>query len=337
MKAVVATICAVLSVLAAAPASAETTPVLRILDYPGGSGFVQAKVAVAKGMCKARGVVCERKVIPNGVLGMQMLLAGDINVYGGPAETILQAVSRGAKLKVIGSSFTEPIFYLVASTRVPMAGDAVYPESIRKLKNRKIGVPARGTGAEFQLVSLLQDAGLAASDVTIVPVGPPDTALTALVNGQVDLLMLYDPIGGICEVRKVCRIIADPRRKEGPADLVLLGGAANPVAVTADFATKHPDAVKAFTAAMEDARAWMSEPANFPELMSIVRSHYAMATPDGEEIQERVLKAQLARGAYRWRINPQALQAAADYLSKTQQLKSPMDTRSLLLDGVSTR
>jgi NitT/TauT family transport system substrate-binding protein len=68
---------------------------LRIQDYPG-LGNILVRVAAANGYCEKHGIKCELKSIPAAPLGIQTLLAGDIDVAYGPAEVVIQAVNKGA-------------------------------------------------------------------------------------------------------------------------------------------------------------------------------------------------------------------------------------------------
>jgi NitT/TauT family transport system substrate-binding protein len=69
---------------------------LRIQDYPG-LGNVMVRVAAANGYCEKNGIKCELKTIPAAPLGIQTLLAGDIDVAFGPAEVVIQAANRGPR------------------------------------------------------------------------------------------------------------------------------------------------------------------------------------------------------------------------------------------------
>ena len=95
---------------------------LRIQDYPG-LGNILVRVAAANGYCEKNGIKCELKSIPAAPLGIQTLLAGDIDVAYGPAEVVIQAVNKGADLKIIGSGSRSNIFYLMAGahTETPNA------------------------------------------------------------------------------------------------------------------------------------------------------------------------------------------------------------------------
>ncbi|MEY4751957.1 MAG: hypothetical protein RIQ60_4171 [Pseudomonadota bacterium] len=308
------------------PAFGQTT--LRIQDYPGVGNFLP-RIAVAKGLCEKHGVKCELRSIPAAPLGVQTLLAGDIDVAFAPPEVIIQAMGKGADLKVLGSGATKPIFYLMASTKLATPNEAKgYPAVMQDFKGKRIGVTARGSAAEFQLVTLLQGAGLSASDVTILPAGAPNTALPAIVNGQIDGLMLFSPMDGFCEVNKVCRIVVDPRKGEGPADVVQMSGAAVVQVTTTAFARKNAAAIAGFKRAMAEAEAIAQDAAKFGEVMAVGLDTFKINAPNGEKVLEVTLRNAVA--GMRFAVDPKALQHAADYMQRTGQIAAKVDTAPLL-------
>lgn len=308
-------------------AAAQTTT-LRIQDYPGIGNFLP-RIAIAKGLCEKHGVKCELRTIPAAPLGMQTLLAGDIDIAFGPPEVVVQAMGKGADLKVLGSGATRPVFYLMAAAGLATPNEAKgYPAVMHDFKGKRIGVTARGSAAEFQLVTLLQGAGLSASDVTIVPAGAPNTALPAIVNGQIDGLMLFSPMDGFCEVNKVCRIVVDPRKGEGPADIVGVTGAATVHVVTTAFARKNAVALAGFRRAMAEAEAIAQNPANFGELMKIGTDTFKINAPNGDKVLEVTLRN--AVSSFQFAVDPKALQHAADYMQRSGQISQKVDTAPLL-------
>ncbi len=301
---------------------------LRIQDYPG-LGNVMVRVAAANGYCEKNGIKCELKTIPAAPLGIQTLLAGDIDIAFGPAEVVIQAANKGADLKIIGNGARDSIFFLMAGahTETPNAAKG-YPAVMADLKGKKIGVTARGSGAEFQLLDMLKGAGMAGSDVTIVPVGAPNTALPAMANKQIDALMLFAPMDGFCAAMKVCRVIVDPRKGEGPKEITQLNGATGPMTVRGEFAQKKGAALDGFAKAMRESEAFIQNPANFNAVLKVINDTFKIEGPAGASAVEASLRNSIAGS--RFALEPKALQAAADYLHRTAQIDKAVDTAKLL-------
>lgn len=304
------------------------TPTLRIQDYPG-LGNAITRVAIANGYCDKNGIKCELKTIPTGPLGVQTLMAGDIDIAFGPTEVVVQAFNKGADLKVIGNGYRDNSFFLMAGAHIETPNAAKgYPAVMADLKGKKIGVTARGTGAEFQLLSFLKGAGLSASDVTIVPVGAPNTALPAIANKQVDALMLFAPMDGFCGAMKVCRVLVDPRKNEGPKEITQLNGGATPMTVRGDFAQKNGATLDAFAKAMRESEAFIQNPANFSAVLKVINDTFKFEGPAGAAAMEISLRNSIS--GTKFSMDTKAFQAVADYLHSTQQIDRVVDTSKIL-------
>ncbi len=308
-------------------AMAQTTT-LRIQDYPG-LGNVLTRVAAANGYCEKHGVKCDLKTIPAAPLGMQTLLAGDLDVYFGPAEVAIQAFNKGADLKIIGGITSETTFFLMAGAAMETPNAAKgYPAVMQDFKGKKIGVTARGSAAEFQLVDMLRGAGMQATDVTIIPVGAPNTALPAIANKQIDALMSFPPMDGFCHAMKVCRVIIDPRKGQGPVEITRLNGGAGPAVVRSDFAQKNAAAIDGYARALKEAEVFAQDPKNFDALLKIINQTFKIDGPAGAAAVEHSLRNAIS-GA-RFSYDAKALQHAADYLHKSGQIDKVVDTSRML-------
>ena len=315
------------STFAALPAHAETST-LRIQDYPGIGNFL-VRIANANGYCEKHGIKCELRPIPQAPLGLQTLLAGDIEVAFGPPEVLVQAVNKGADLRVVGSGARAPTFFLMAGADLATPNESKgYPAVMQDFKGKKIGVTARGSAAEFQLKTMLQGAGMKADDVTIVAVGSPNTAFPAIKNKQIDGLMLFSPMDGFCEVTKACRVVVDPRQGQGPKELLGVDGAANVQTVTASFAAANPKTIEAYRSAMAEAEAFAQKPGNYPAMLKIAQDTFKINAPGGEQILDVALKN--AAPSLRFTVDPKAMQHAANYMQETGQIDKAVDTSKLL-------
>ena len=320
------TVC-IVALLVTTPAWSQT--VLRIQDYPGLGNFL-VRVANANGLCEKHGVKCDLRIIPQASLGLQALLARDIEVAHAPPEVLIQATSKGADLKVVGSSLRMPPFFLIASTSLATPNAVKgYPAVMQDFKGKRIGIAARGTATEFQLIDFLKGAGLKAEDVTLLAVGAPNTALPAITNGQIDGLMLYSPMDGFCEVNNVCRVVVDPRKGEGPADVLNTAGAAVVFVVRGDFAVKNSAALDGFSRAMREAEALLKNPANFAAMLKVAQDTFKITTPNGDQVLAISLRNNLP--TYGFELDPKAMQHIAEYMHRTGQIDKLVDTGKLLL------
>lgn len=314
------------AVLAAGASQAQTT--LRIQDYPG-TGNLLVRVAQANGYCTANGLNCELKTIPAAPLGLQTMLAGDIDVAFGPAEVAAAALARKAPFKVIGAGFVDPVFFLIAGSQTKLENESKgYPEVIKSLKGLKIGVTQRGSGAEFQVVDMLKEVGLSANDVTFVAVGAPNTAFPALTNGQIDVAMTFAPSDGMCEVLKVCRLIVDPRKGQGPASMLKTRGGAGVLMVRSPWAESNGATIVAFRKALAQAESFIQDPKNFAATLAVLKATFGMQMPKADEIAEASLRAGVT--TFKATVSVTALQAVADNMTADKLLPTSVDMSSLI-------
>jgi NitT/TauT family transport system substrate-binding protein len=258
------------------------------------------------------------------------MLAGDIDVAYGPTEVAAAALARKAPIKVVGAGFVEPVFFLVAGNNTVLNNETKgYPQVIKSLKGLKIGVTQRGSGAEFQVVDMLRDAGLTAADVTFVAVGAPNTAFPALTKGQVDVVMTFSPSDGMCSVLKACRVIVDPRKGEGPKSILNTRGGAGVMLVKSDWAAAHGTEVAAFRQALAKAEAYVQDPAKFDDVLAVLNATFGLKLPQADQIAEAVLRNGIK--TFRAQGNVAAMQAVADGMTATQLLPVKVDMASAVL------
>ena len=310
-------------------ASAMAQPVVRFQDYPG-TGNMLVRVAIEQGFCQQAGIRCELRTIPAAPLGMQTMLAGDIEVFYGPTEVIAASAARKVPIKVIAAGFVEPVFFMAAAanTELPTEKEG-YPGVVKSFKGKKIGVTQRGSGAEFQVVDMLADAGLTANDVTFVAVGAPDTAFPALTRGQVDLIMTFSPTDGMCEVLKACRVVVDPRKGQGPKSILATRGGAGAMAVKADWAAANAPTVAAIHRTLELSEAFITNPANFGRTLEILRKTFALQLPNADQIAEVALRSSI--GTFKARGTVPAMQAVADSMTENKLLPVKVDLAPVVL------
>ena len=320
---------AIASVSALSTSAMAQSSVLRIQDYPGLGNFL-VRVANANGLCAKHAITCELRSIPQAPLAMQTLLAGDLDVAFTPPEVLVQAVNKGAAVKAIGSGARGPTVFLMAGAGwdTPNAAKG-YPAVMQDFKGKTIGVTARGSAAEFQLVSLLKGAGMSAQDVTIVAVGSPNTAFPAISQKQIDGLMLFTPMDGFCEVSKVCRVVVDPRKAQGPSDVLETKGASMLQVVRDEFLQKNSKAIEGYRRAMTEASEFAQNPANFAALLKIAQDTFKINVPNGDQILEVSLRNSLP--TLQFPVDPKAFQEAARYMQRTGQISKVVDTSTLLV------
>lgn len=305
---------------------------LRIQSYPGNvAAYLTWWVAADKGFCNDHGLKCEFVPLVSGPLGMQALLSGSIDIAAAITEVVVSAASRGGDIQIIASTHPRHYMSLSVSRDVPLPSlSKGYPEVMKDLKGRKIGVTVRGSAVELQVKALLAGAGMDAADVTFVAVGSPGTAYPALTTRQVDAAMMFQPFKAICEAQKTCITAVDLGKGQGPSDLLALNGAVQYVAATRKFIESNPVVVDALIQALEDAVRWIRNPANQGEVVRILKANYAIGkdVPNADAVMQELARSEAAGAGAS--IDRNAVKAYVDYMTRHRFIEKPVDASSLV-------
>jgi NitT/TauT family transport system substrate-binding protein len=196
------------------------------------------------------------------------------------------------------------------------------------LKGKKIGVPARGSGAEMQFGLLAESAGLKPSDYTFVAVGSPNTSFGTLKSKQIDASMSFEPSASMCDVLKECKTVYVGALASEPKEIVGTNGASAVLAVTQETIDKSAGAVDALIAAAKDAEDFIQAPANFAEVLKIAKSYFEFQMPKGDEVMEVSIKSAIP--SMKVAVSRDALKQIAANMLATKQISAPFDTSKVL-------
>ena len=111
---------------------------------------------------------------------------------------MLEALNAGA----VNLAFTTPVVYIANSVPHPHGEAILVPNAskiadVSGLKGKKVAV-AKGSSANYLLVSAVEKSGLSFSDITPVYLQPPD-ARAAFQSGDVDAWAIWDPFYAAAE------------------------------------------------------------------------------------------------------------------------------------------
>ena len=322
---IAASLFAVSAPVALAQGKGET---VKIQDYPG-TGNMLYRIAVSKGYCDNHGIKCQLQVIQSGPLGAQALLSKSIDVAFFSAEVPINAAIKGAKIKIILGGAIMNVFQIVIRNDLDAPNaDKGYPSFMADLKGKKIGVTARGSGAEYQFGMLAVRAGLKVDDFTFVAVGSPNTSHGALLSKQIDASMTFEPSASMCDVLKTCKTIYRGREATEPVEIVKTNGASGVTGVTQELIDKSPHVVEALIAAAKDAEAFIQDPKNFDEVLRIAQTYFKFEMAQGDEVMRDSLKSGI-RG-YKTAVSRDALKQIAANMLATKQIDAAVDTDALL-------
>lgn len=313
------------------PAHAKDKVVIQ--QYQGTYGNAAAVIAAKVGMCERNGLDCEIKYINSGPLGLQALVGKSLDVAFVGTDTLITGIARGAKIQLVYAGYQPLTLSFVARNDVALQKGTV-KETLQQLKGKRIGVTIRGSQTEIHFLSLVNAAGMKASDFTIIPVGGPSTAYTALTVGKsVDAMMIMNPLKQICVVSKTCQLVFDADTVEWPAELRAMNGASVAMAMRTEAIEANPDLAKRFIQAMNEANAWIRDPKNRVAVMQLLGPSMSLGDiPQADAVRQSWLDndiAQMGDG----KLSRPAVQGVINYLAGQGLIESTPTVASIVYSG----
>ena len=163
-----------------------------------------------------------------------------LGLIGEPAA-ILQ-VAEGTDLRIVASFSSTPLSGHLVSRPGITTPDA--------LRDKRIGVRVVGAGVWISTVLALEQLGLSPTHdrITMVPTGSPREIAAALEEGAIDAAMVTVAQSRALQAKGYTALLSDY-----PAGIPAYGGC---LAVTAEYAANHPDAVQGVVTALTEALAF---------------------------------------------------------------------------------
>ena len=209
-------------------------------------------VAMQRGYFADEGLKVELSEFAGGSRVAQAVVGASADVGMGGFEYALQLQPKGITLKNVVVTLRYPAIAI----GVGKAHAAAY-RSPGDLKGLKVGVSAPGSQTHYGVNRLLAKAGLNGSDVSIIGLGAPPSALAAVRAGKVDVLSYADPVMTVLEAQGDLKIVADARTTKGTLDLFGVAYPGGAVYVMDEFARANPTTVQAVANAMVRALKWL--------------------------------------------------------------------------------
>lgn len=268
--ALVAVIIAAL-VAACSPPGSNSADSVRLQSYAGGSMYL-GYLTQALGNFDKEGVDVSIVEVSTGPQALNAMLSGSLDIGILNTFTVQPLLAQRQKLQVIGGH-KGPYPQIIGSASLT---ETQWPQAVRQLKGRTIGVLALGGGEQAFCEIALRGAGLQPSDYTFVGTGSSQATGAALSTGRVDAGCVSDvPAASlISEGRPVLFSFLDRTSpaSQYPADILSIGEDFSYIQMwsTTDWAAKNPESVDKVRRGMAKTVAWMNDPANFEELVSIL-------------------------------------------------------------------
>lgn len=210
--------------------------------------------------------------IASGVVSINALIGGDIQIAAASSSSAVAAASRGAPVAVVATFGPTP-YILVAH---PSIG------SIDGLKGKIIGTSRAGSGSDFALKRLLVKLGLSAGkDVTVLPTGlsESDKRILVMFQGKIHAT--------IASPDSIAHFERRGQKLTALADLLQMGifTSGSVLAATRPFLKARAAAAKGFLAAFCEA-IWIAR-TDREQTFAIYRKYLRVTDPAELEILRR--------------------------------------------------
>ncbi len=273
-----ACIVAALSVLSAAPAGALEK--VKMSTFQGNLCCFTVDVAQQLKLYERHGLDMEL-VYGTGIQVTNIMVSGSTDFGAFAVEHGVAVRSKGQDVKLLVLNQLLPPLGLIVRNEVPTPNaDKPYPQMVRDLKGLKIGISSAGASTDTTLQYLLREAGLdPKKDVTIVPVGDPNTMLAALKNGVIDGAMAVEPTqtAALSGPAKFAKMVVDIQGGGAPLfrEYAYNGVWARPATLQA-----RPQVARAIVAATVEAEQIINDPARMDDLLKVGAAAMRGLEPD---------------------------------------------------------
>lgn len=318
----------------AGPASAEATRI-RVMIYQGAYTSLTAHVARDLGFYEKNGLEAELVVAASGPAGVAAMLGGSIDFAEPPADQVILNVLKGTDLKMVVGNEIKNFYSLIVRDKKSLPNaDKGYPDVIRDLKGKTIGVNALGATTHLMMNAILMDVGMSPNDVTYLAVGSATTGLAAWQAGRVDAQVAFTPFTQIVTEAGTGEVILDLSKGEGPAAITQLGGAFEGFAATGDYIKNNKQTVDAFIKAHVEAITWMKDPANREKLAELVAKNVAVSIiPEASRAKTVAKMIDTYDNYLGYTIDPAAIEGWNKYLADTGLATRAVKPEEIIYEG----
>ena len=196
-------------------------------------------IAQDQGYFAANGLHVTIQQYPSGLAAVNGMLDGEVDLATASEFVIVGKAFAKESIRTLGSIDKFMHNYLIGRKDRGIA-------AVADLAGKRIGLPLK-TAAEFYLGRFLDLHGLALNQVILVDTTPPQL-VAALVNGEVDAVLAWQPNAKSIEDRLGSGIVKWPAQNEQATFCNLI--------TTAAWTTAHPELVERFLKSLAQAEAY---------------------------------------------------------------------------------
>ena len=223
----------------------------------GGAGclcYLPTMLAEQLGEYKKAGVEVELVDFKGGSQALTAVIGGSADVVSGYFDHCVNLAAKNQALEAFVVYDRYPGLALVVSPK--QTGKI---NSVKDLKDKKIGVSAPGSSTDFFLKYLLAKNGMDPAGTSVVGIGLAATAVAAMEHGKVNAAVMLDPAATLMQnkFKENFRLLSDTRTAKDTLDVFggeYPGGA---LYTRADWIAKNEVATQKMTNAIVATLKWI--------------------------------------------------------------------------------
>lgn len=240
-----------------------------VSNFAGGefSGYLMEK----KGFFDKEGIDVTWEYISTGPQALNALASGSIDVMWGNVQMASALLTNGRDIEVI-SGGVGPVFSIIGTK----GASTTWPASVESLAGGSLAMPALGAGAEYLSTYMVDQAGMKKGSVSFEATGGLPQGQAALEAGKVDAVFATPVQDALLRAKGYPVLFswldADSYQGTAPEALTKLSGYADyDYWVDSAWAEKNDEVIQGFQAATQAGQAWLQDPANIDEIISMLR------------------------------------------------------------------
>src|SRR6185503_17603322 len=222
----------------------------------GGAGclcYLPTVLAEELGESKKAGVQVELVDFKGGAQSLTAVIGGSADVVSGYFDHCVNLAAKNQALEAFVVYDRYPGLALVVS---PKQSGKI--NSVKDLKDKKVGVSAPGSSTDFFLKYLLNKNGVDPNSVAVIGIGLAATAVAAMEQGSVDAAVMLDPAITQMQGRnKDLKLLSDTRTQKDT--LAVFGGEypGGALYTKSAWIAAHPKETQAMTNAILATLKWI--------------------------------------------------------------------------------
>lgn len=188
----------------------------------------------------------------SGLSSENEVLTGQVDAGSGSYNHTIELQASGKQMEAVVLLNVAP-----GEAEIVSAKEAGQIRSVKDLKGKKLGVTELGSGTQTLTTALLRNAGIAANQVSFVPVGAGDTFIAALQQGKIDAGMTTEPTISLLLSKGIGKVLVDLRTPQSTQ--AALGGPYPFISLfmNNNYVNSHKDVVQKVVNAYVKTLKWM--------------------------------------------------------------------------------